>query len=238
MNIDLAQELATGIVNDLAPHCEPGRCEIAGSIRRKKPEPGDIEVVCIPKPYQVGLFADGIAPIVNAWPKVKGELPCKYTQRLLPFIDNGEPVKLDLFFATPESWGLILAIRTGSADYSHHVLAEGWKAKGYHGDGGMLFDTFGNVVPVREEIDLFRLIGIPWCAPENRIVAAKPFAELQDDSPMPFGKYKGQSMESIPASYLFWLWTNGKDKDTRCPVADYIRRNKEALAKEYPDGIW
>lgn len=90
---------------------------------------------------------------------------------------------------------------------------------------------------MREEIDLFRLTNIPWCAPENRIVAAKTFDALQDDSPMPFGKYKGQSMESVP-TYLFWLWSNGKDKDTRCPVADYIRRNKAALEKEYPDGIW
>lgn len=62
--------------------------------------------------------------------------------------------------------------------------------------------------------------------------------ELTDTSPMPFGKYKGEQMQDVPASYLHWLWTNGKEKDTRDPVANYIRANKDALAKEYEDGIW
>ena len=62
--------------------------------------------------------------------------------------------------------------------------------------------------------------------------------ELLDTDEMPFGKYKGEQMQDVPASYLHWLWTNGKDKDTRCLVADYIRRNKDVLAQEYPDGIW
>ena len=55
---------------------------------------------------------------------------------------------------------------------------------------------------------------------------------------MPFGKYKGQKMQDVPASYLHWLWTQGKEHDKQCPVADYIRRNKPLLEQEYQDGIW
>lgn len=61
---------------------------------------------------------------------------------------------------------------------------------------------------------------------------------LTDLSPMPFGKYKGEPMQDIPAYYLHYLWTNGKKEDKLCPVADYIRRNITALKQEYPDGIW
>lgn len=61
---------------------------------------------------------------------------------------------------------------------------------------------------------------------------------LTDTDPMPFGKHKGQPMQFVPRDYLFWLWTNGKQHDTQCPVADYIRRNLEALKDEYPDGVW
>ncbi len=85
-------QIAEKVKAQLAPHCE--RIEIAGSIRRKKPDVGDIEIVAIPKPYNIGLFESGIATIVKQWEKVKGELPCKYTQRILP-----EGIKLDLFFA-------------------------------------------------------------------------------------------------------------------------------------------
>jgi DNA polymerase/3'-5' exonuclease PolX len=116
MKLREAEAIAERVRAELAPHFE--RIEIAGSIRRRKADVGDIEIVAIPKPYEVGLFACGIAPIVDKWPKVRGELPCKYTRRMLP-----EGIALDLFFATRENWGLIFAIRTGSADYSHLVLA-------------------------------------------------------------------------------------------------------------------
>lgn len=45
-------------------------------------------------------------------------------------------------------------------------------------------------------------------------------------------------MQDVPASYLHWLWANGKAGDKLCPVADYIRRNISTLETEYPDGIW
>jgi len=61
---------------------------------------------------------------------------------------------------------------------------------------------------------------------------------LEDNDKMPFGKYRGEPMQDVPASYLFWLWANGKEHDRQCPVADYIRRNLAGLEKEYPDGIW
>lgn len=90
-----AHSIAVRVLELLRPHCI--RCEIAGSIRREKSEVRDIEIVAIPKPYQTGLFQDGIAEIVSQWQKVKGELEygkTKYTQRILP-----EGIKLDLFFA-------------------------------------------------------------------------------------------------------------------------------------------
>jgi DNA polymerase/3'-5' exonuclease PolX len=160
MNYDEAKKIADSIVYVLMPHCH--RIEIAGSIRRKKPIIGDIEIVVIPKPFDVGLFESGIAKIVNRWQKVKGELPCKYTQRILP-----DGIKLDLFFAEPENWGLILAIRTGSAEYSHKVLANGWVRAGYQSRDGYLWhgrDKYN----CREEIDLFNRIGVKFIDPEFR----------------------------------------------------------------------
>jgi DNA polymerase/3'-5' exonuclease PolX len=160
MQLDRAMEIAERVKAQLAPHCQ--RIEIAGSIRRRKADVGDIEIVAIPKPYDVGLFASGIATEVEHWTKVRGELPCKYTQRMLP-----DGIALDLFFATRHNWGLIYAIRTGSADFSHRVLACGWVRNGYKSVGGMLTCN-GNPVEVREERDLFYLSGVAWVDPEDR----------------------------------------------------------------------
>src|SRR3989344_4737374 len=90
-----AHAMALDVVEQLRLHCE--RIEVAGSIRRKKAEIGDIEIVAIPKPYSTGLFEDGLASVVNKWPKAKGELKygeTKYTQRILP-----SGITLDLFLA-------------------------------------------------------------------------------------------------------------------------------------------
>ena len=162
MRYSEAYAIALRILKELKPHCE--RIEIAGSIRRKKTFVKDIEIVAIPKPYEVGLFQSGIANVVSKWEKVKGELPCKYTQRILP-----DGIKLDLFFAEPGNWGYIFAIRTGSAEFSRNVLALGWKLKGYRGEKGWLIkDKSTHAIP--EEEDLFELIGIDFMQPEKREV--------------------------------------------------------------------
>ncbi len=155
-----AHRIALDVLEQLRPHCI--RIEIAGSIRRKKPEVGDIEIVAIPKPFETGLFQSGIASVVNQWEKVKGELPCKYTQRILP-----EGIKLDLFLAEEGNWGSILAIRTGSAEYSHRVLANGWVREGFKSEGGFLFRE-GERYEVREEQDLFQMARVAYIEPEGR----------------------------------------------------------------------
>lgn len=156
-----ALEIAQKVKAQLQPHCD--RIEIAGSIRRKRAQVKDIEIVAIPKPYDTGLFESGIATVINHWPAVKGTLPCKYTQRMLP-----EGIAVDIFFAEPDNWGYILAIRTGSADYSH-MLATRWSKKDYHGRNGYLY-KYNHRTPVllREEQDVFDLVGLPYCSPEKR----------------------------------------------------------------------
>jgi hypothetical protein len=62
--------------------------------------------------------------------------------------------------------------------------------------------------------------------------------QLDDTDRMPFGVHRGLPMSDVPADYFFWLWNSGKKFDKTCPVADYIRRNLDALKLEHPDGIW
>jgi DNA polymerase/3'-5' exonuclease PolX len=156
-----ASEIAEKVKAELAPHCL--KIEIAGAIRRKAKTVNDIDIVAIPKPYETGLFENGIAKVVNQWPRLKGTLPCKYTQRLLP-----EGIKLDLFFAKPENWGLILAIRTGSADFAYNVLAKGWVRCGYKSKEGFLYRD-GQRIEIPTEKKLFNLSGFPQVTdPEKR----------------------------------------------------------------------
>lgn len=158
-----ANKIALEVLEQLRPHCI--RIEIAGSLRRKKPMVKDIDIVLIPKPYQTGSLEDGIASVVNRWQKVKGEMQfgkTKATQRILP-----SGINLDIYFADESNWGSIFGIRTGSANFSRYVLASGWVKKGFKSEGGHLFKD-GVKHEIKEEADLFRIIGIPYVEPEQR----------------------------------------------------------------------
>lgn len=61
---------------------------------------------------------------------------------------------------------------------------------------------------------------------------------LDDTDDMPFGKYKGSAMMSVPPDYLNWLWLNGVCADELSPVCEYIRRNLRYLKRQRPDLIW
>lgn len=161
MKYEYAKQKADEVLEWLKPECY--RIEIAGSVRRKKPDDiKDIEIVAIPKPYDIDLFASGIALKMKQVKINKGKPgpKCKYIQ----FAYDG--IKIDLFFANPENWGFIFAIRTGSAEFSQQ-LAKTWVRLGYRGYDGYL--TRANKrIAVREEIELFKLLGLRYIEPEKR----------------------------------------------------------------------
>jgi DNA polymerase/3'-5' exonuclease PolX len=168
MKYDQAKQIADKVMRSLEPFCD--RIAIAGSLRRKKDEVGDIEIVCIPKTesYKMDMFDEGtrrmqaFCDIIDSWHKIRGKSDGKAMNRMLP-----EGIQLDLFTATPQNWGYIFALRTGSARFSKDVLANGWVAKGIHGIEGNLFRG-KNLIPVPEEKDLFNLIGRPMVDPQFR----------------------------------------------------------------------
>jgi DNA polymerase/3'-5' exonuclease PolX len=163
MRIAQATAIAERVKAELAPYCE--RIEIAGSVRRRKPQVKDIELVAIPRQVTADLFGDeteadpDFCAVVNRWPAIKGTPTGRYAQRVLP-----DGINLDLFIVDADPWGYTLAIRTGSADYSAHVLGTRWASLGYTSRDSVLY-RYGRPTYIREETELFTLLGLPWTDP-------------------------------------------------------------------------
>lgn len=51
---------------------------------------------------------------------------------------------------------------------------------------------------------------------------------LTDESLMPWGKYQGDKMINVPASYLIWLYDNNISGDVKA----YIKDNYDVLNEE------
>jgi DNA polymerase/3'-5' exonuclease PolX len=162
-------EIAQEAYEALRPYCT--RIQIAGSIRRQRPEVKDIEICAIPRMVPAGLFRDELevdpdfCSVVRGWRKVKGEPTGKYTQRVLP---GG--IALDLFLVELDSWGWQLALRTGSTGFNREVLLKVMHQQGYESDGGAL-QRHGQVIETPEEVDVFRLLKLPWVEPWAREVS-------------------------------------------------------------------
>ena len=153
------------------------RAEIAGSVRRKKPQVKDIELCAVVEDYEKlfvvlcesGRFIKPGVPDVIDWPPVRG---AKYLRLML-----NEDIKLDLFIASPENWGGIFTMRTGSAVDERGNVWGGFiptlfkrlkQVTGGCMSGGQPLMPDGRLVPVPEERDFFDLCRVEWIEPELR----------------------------------------------------------------------
>lgn len=185
-----AEELAHEIIQDLRPACE--RIEVAGSIRRKSPTVGDIEIIAIPKFDEVptGLFGD-IESVNLLDQAVINQLHGYETPYGMRLDKNGRSavgskykrltfrgIALDLFIVTPPGqWGVLMAIRTGPANYSHRFvshdvvqLEDGTRGTlPFHMrvQDGQLWSR-GKLVNTPTEESFFKAIGLPYLEPWER----------------------------------------------------------------------
>ena len=166
MILAAAQILAEKIADELQPFCS--RLEIAGSIRRRRPEVRDIDLVCIPKGYA------GRAGILSRCAQVS-RLIKEGDQYVVFMLPGG--FQLDLWFAhedipnlldvTPSNWGMLLPARTGSAD--HNIwMARTAKVRGMHFNPHQGILRGDQVIASRTEEEIFSALGLPFIRPEAR----------------------------------------------------------------------
>ncbi len=133
------------------------RVAVAGSIRRRKPEVGDIEICCVPLPDTVFF------PVLGAVIKDGA----RFKQYQLQ-----EGIKLDLFIVLPPAeWGVLFTIRTGPPDFSRRIVTQRNKRGLLPSDmsvhDGALWRG-DEMIPTPEESDFFQAIGLKWIDPEDR----------------------------------------------------------------------
>lgn len=154
MELQKALEIANEIVGRVKPFCK--QVEIAGSIRRNRPEVRDIDIVLIP---------------ADAW---------NLYQQIMTLKDYAGPagakierfsykgIGIDLYYATTDTWGIILLVRTGSIEHNKKLVA---RAK----DRGLRFsvargieDRDGKLIASKTEEEIFKSLGLDSIPPEER----------------------------------------------------------------------
>lgn len=170
--------IAQRLLAALAPNCE--RIELAGSLRRHKPLVGDIELVAIPcRPTDL-LGAPLAGPTY---------LDRFLDDRAVPFTKRGDKYQqfaygrhtVDLFLATPATWGSIYTIRTGSAEFSKWLVTaqpHGAAPFGLVFQGGRLH-AHGRLLATPEETNVFNALGLAYIEPAERTGPLPHAARIQ-----------------------------------------------------------
>lgn len=154
MELNKAKTIADEVIKRLSPYCS--KIEVAGSVRRQKAFPADIDIVLIP--YDIW----------NLTHEIMGLGPARVSGDKLKRIDyNG--VQVDIYFARPETWATLLLIRTGSKENNIRLAALA-KKKGWHlaasGDG--LFNQDGRRIAGDSEESIYEALNLAWQRPEER----------------------------------------------------------------------
>lgn len=183
-----ATALAWELVALLAPYCE--RLEVLGSIRRQRPDCGDIELLAIShssKEITTDLFGEAVhyelvslldhqlaALLANG--DIEKRQPIRWGDRYKALLFDGFPV--DLFICRPPAqWGVLSIIRTGSNDFAKRLVTPvekgGWMPAGRWIVDGALWrwrrpGIEPEAIDTPEEMDVFCAINRPYVPPELR----------------------------------------------------------------------
>jgi len=152
MKLEDARKIANNFVSEIKEFCE--KIDIDGSIRRQKSEVNDIDIVLIPK-----LREHLIQKIRNI---SKVEVLGK---KLIRTEYSGTQV--DIYFATKETWGILLLVRTGSKEHNiklcQHAINKGMKLSS---ERGLMKE--GKVIASKTEEEIFKGLGMDYIKPEDR----------------------------------------------------------------------
>lgn len=180
---EMAKRVAQAIVTELAPDCE--RIAVAGSVRRGKGNPKDIEIVYIPRvsERQIGFFPDMVEEVdefdlaldrlLARGVLLRDDRVKRWGEKYKRAIHVGSGMVIELFAAREDTWGYIYALRTGPADWNRKLVTR-------RDQGGMLPKPlmlvagnvlrYGQFTPVPDEATFFGLFGMPCWPPEERSV--------------------------------------------------------------------
>lgn len=147
------------------------RVEVCGSVRRKRPNVGDLDFVMIPKNKPILDLFQNVAGMVNttavrivAECATRGWIINKEGEQYISFMSNR--VQVDIWFATPETLGSVVMCRTGSVQHNAW-LASGALARGghWHPHQGL---TLGGKIHAATEREIYAALGVDFIPPEAR----------------------------------------------------------------------
>jgi len=171
MELTKAKKIAEEVVVLLEGACE--KIEIAGSIRRRKPEVGDIEILCVPK-FEEGIdLLDAelgglmIQQIFTHRRNRRGSIMYGRENKFLLHKPSG--IGVDIFSTTMERWPVAMVVRTGGKETNIEISRRAQeRGMRFHAYGQGFTQADGTELVCSSEQDVFKAVGLRYLEPWER----------------------------------------------------------------------
>ena len=163
-------EKAKVIARDLVYYLTPGvnHVVIAGSIRRQKPEVGDIELLVIPRANYLDKILDDLMMqgILAMRLNKRGHRVYGAKNKLMVHVPSG--IGVDIFSTDEVCWPVALVVRTGGEKSNKRIattaLRRGYRFHAY----GSGFSTPEGYIVCHSEREVFEAVDLPYREPWER----------------------------------------------------------------------
>ena len=186
MSLQKGRLCSQRLIDWLTPFCV--QIEVAGSIRRDRPEVGDVDLVVIPK---LVVESDLFGVVTGSRNLASEAILVRAGRESWTILKDGaahiswssQSIQVDLWFTTILHWGSVLMCRTGSVQ--HNIwIAERAKAMGGHWapHQGLRLPGRAHLVSETED-EIYCALGIAPIAPHARergVLPAWPRPDLCD----------------------------------------------------------
>lgn len=154
-----AARVADNIISKLKKLKEVKNISTAGSLRRKRPTIGDIDILA---------SSEKPEKIIDSFTKLKGiqKVLAKGSKKAVIVLKSG--IQADLRVFSPDSWGAGLFYNTGSKNYNIEMrkvaIKKGLKLNEY----GLFNKQTGKKIAGRTEKEICKKLGVKYLKPEQR----------------------------------------------------------------------
>lgn len=167
LSLDEANTLAFGVISLTDTYLKP--VEVVGSMRRRKPIVGDIDLIGVATASGWSLVKYSLVGMVNAKVKMSGS---EILRLLVPFARGY--AQIDVYRATEDNYGIVKLVRTGSAKHNVYLAKRAIKM-GMHMAYSKGLTKDDEVIAGKTETEVFEALELPYIIPaEREIVNGKP----------------------------------------------------------------
>lgn len=154
--LDDARTLAVGMLEELDDGLLIVEGKVAGSIRRERPEVGDIDLVIVPADGEEAALRNALQRYLHG---LSGNKVIK------GITDEG--VQVDVYLASESDFGAQMFTWTGSMQFNRKMRGRA-KGMGYKLNQYGLYGEEGELVAAATEDEIFDALGLDWIDPPNR----------------------------------------------------------------------